>query len=324
MLLIIPNNIDNQLRKGKATNTYNTYVFMLSKLFKEALNTDTFSINELKNKDKIIVYLDSLSLTSKKLVTIAIVMILKAAKGPKDLIDFYGKLARKYRIEDKKLRKYRIATSDEMVWHITWSWIKLIKKEYKYFLDNVDKTSLTELAYQRLFMGYVVFELLTSIPPQRGEALFNCYIDRDIKGSNIIDTKKKEWIIRASKTKRSYGKRVIPLTDSIISLIKDWMSISNCKDKLLICNDQGDKMSTQSYTQYLNNTLFRTEASRNISTDDLRKAYVTHMIVHVGVDEEERDTMANLLGHSTTTMLELYLKPDLETNILLGGKIRYI
>lgn len=320
MPIELPNELDQKFKKDKTDTTYNTYMFMISKLFKEALNTETFSLNELKKKDTIKDYIESLSLTTKKLTTIAIVMLLKAAKYDKTLIDYYGKMARRYRIEDKKLRKFRAATEDEMVYHVNWQYLKELKKEYKNFLNSVNKHSLHDITYKRLFMGYLVFELLTSVPPQRGEALFNCYIDRDVKGSNIIDTKKKQWIIRASKTKKSFGERIIPLSNELISLIKEWETMSNCLDKLLICNDKGQKMSTQSYTQYLNNTVFRTGASRQISTDDLRKAYVTHMIVHEGTNTKMRDTMANLLGHSPTTMMELYFKPNLEENISFGGK----
>ena len=288
---------------------------MLSKLYKELYNTETFSIDKLQNKNEIKDYLSTKSLTTQKLITISIVMILKAAGGSTELINYYGKLARKYRIEDFELRKNREATVDEKLYHVTWTWIKLMKNEYKNFLDSIDKKSITDLGYKRLFMGYVVFELLTDIPPQRGEALFNCYVDRDVKGSNKIDLKNKQWIIRESKTKRSYGDRIISLDDKIVKLIDQWMTISNCNEKLLLCNDKGKKMSTQSYTQFLNCTLFRTHTSRFISTDDLRKAYVTHMIVHVGVDDCERKKMAAMLGHSLDTMMSLYFKPTLEDGL---------
>lgn len=311
----IPQKVDNSFRKGKTNNTYNTYKVMLSKLFKEEFNTDTFSIKNIEDTDRVMNYINTLTLTSKKILTISIVMILKATDAPTSLVDFYGKMAREYRIEDKNMRKNREATSDELVWHITWDWVKEMYKEYKHFLFNVDKSNMTELTYKRIYMGYVVFTLLIHIPPQRGEVLFNCYIDKDVPGYNNIDLTKKQWIIRQSKTQKSYGVRVIPLSDDIIDIVTKWLNISNCKNKLLICNDQGSKMSTQSYTQFLNNTIFRTQASRYVSTDDLRKAYVTHMIIHVGVNEMERNTMANLLGHSPSTMMELYFKPQLEDGI---------
>ena len=315
---IIPEKIYKKFKDGKTINTYETYRKMLGKLFKELFNENTYSLKKLKeNKDKVDKYLKKLSITSRKLISIAIVMILKASEAEKSLIDYYGVLAREYRIDDKKMRKDRDATEDEMAWHITWEWILLMKKDYKHFLDTVSINDLTDLAYKRIYMGWVIFDLITSLPPQRGECLFNCYVNRDVKGSNIIDLNKKVWIIRESKTKKSYGQRELPLNDKTIHNIREWMKISNCKDKLLICNDQGRKMSTQSYTQFLNCTLFKTGACRHISTDDLRKAYVTYMITHVGIEDEERLKMARDLGHSVSTMMSSYFKPDLETNILL-------
>ena len=98
MSLKIPEKIDKEFKKNKSKNTYTTYVCMLGKLFKEEFDTRDFSIEKLKQFDKVKEYLDTISLTSKKLITIAIVMILKAGECDKTTIDFYGKLARQYRI----------------------------------------------------------------------------------------------------------------------------------------------------------------------------------------------------------------------------------
>ena len=53
--------------------------------------------------------------------------------------------------------------------------------------------------------------------------------------------------------------------------------------------------------------------------DKIQFSLVNGWKLAVGVDEKERDTMARTLGHSPETMMCLYFKPDLETNILLGG-----
>ena len=304
MSLIIPEHIDKKFKENKSEATIKTYKSMLYKFFRECFNTDIFNIQLLQDRKKVINYLDKLSTTSIKIITIAVVMLLKAANAPKEMIDEYGKMARFSRIKDLKERQHRPTTKEEEEVYMPWSDIIKIRTEYRNLLNN-DKyiNTLTDLEYQRLFMKYITLCLFTYIPPQRGQVYFNCYIDKHPKGANYIDTRSGKLHIREYKTKRSYGDREINLPKPLIELIKTWEKIHNCKKGLLLCNTQGRKMSTQSFTQFLH-SIFR----KNLSTDMIRKIYVSHILQNKGLNEERRKQLAFLMGHDIKTQIAFYNK----------------
>ena len=306
MSLFIPGHINKEFIKGKSKATIQTYKAMLHKFLKECFNTDIFDVQLLRDKEKVKKYLSKLSTTSIKLISIATVMLLKAANAPKDIIDFYGKIAREYRIKDLEERKYRETTEAEEDAYIEWSEIIKIRTEYKKLVNNQKYiNTLSDLEYQRLFMKYLILCLFTYIPPQRGQVYFNCYVNKPQKGSNYIDTKTGQLHILEYKTKRSYGERIINLPTPLLNIIKLWVKITNCNKCLLLCNAQGNQMSTQSFTQLLY-TIFQ----KNLSTDMIRKIYITHMIKDVGLNEEQRKHLAFLMGHSTKVQHEFYLKKE--------------
>lgn len=303
MSLIIPDDIDKEFRKGKSENTYKTYVAMMSKLFRECFDTKHFSVDALKDTKKVEKCLKPMSTTSEKIITIALVMTLKAANAPKSLIDAYGKMARASRIKDSKERVGRKVTLAESEAFLPWKAILAIRDEYESMIkDKSYMQDLTKLEYARDYMRYVTICLFTMIPPQRGEVYFNMYIDRPDEDNNI-DTKKGVMTIKEHKTKRSYGERQIRLPPKLNNLIKEWKEVSNCSSGLLLCNSQGKRMTTQSFTQFVNDIF-----ERKISTDMLRKIYITHMIEDMKISEAEKADLAQLMGHSQKVQKDYYLK----------------
>tara|TARA_B110000908_G_C10266245_1_gene464231 strand:- start:2146 stop:3069 length:924 start_codon:yes stop_codon:yes gene_type:complete len=306
MSLIVPENIFKKFKKGKSKNTVKTYISMVSKLFRECFNTDQFSVEKLKDTDKVAKYLNKLSTTSIKIITIGVVMLLKAANAPKNLIDSYGRVAREYRIKDLKERQGRAVTEEEQEAYIPWSEVINIRTEYRKMVnDKSYVNTLTDLEYQRLFMRYLTLALFTMIPPQRGEVYFNCYIDKNKKGQNYIDTNTGILHIREHKTRKTYGDRAIKLPKTLVDLIKSWKTISNCKKGLLLCNSQGNNMSSQGFTQFIN-SIFES----GISTDMLRKIYITHMYDDIKINDEQKEKLARMMGHSRSVQKEFYHKPD--------------
>lgn len=305
--LIIPKDIDDRFKEGKSEETYRTYTAMLGKLFKEVFGTNKYDMSHLDKVKKVEAYLNSdtnpLSVTSKKLITIAAVMLLKASDAPKDLIDVYGKLARQYRIEDTQMRKHRPATEKERLASLHWDDIIQIREAYGACLNDPECTDeMTEKEYNRFFMKYVTLCLFTMIPPQRGQVFFKAYINRDLPDYNLIDLKKKQLIIRNEKTTKSYGTRIIDLPSDLVTVLTKWHKVVG--DSLLLPNSLGEEMSTQSFTQFLKGIF-----NRDISTDMLRKIYVSDKI-HSGVSREEREVMAAMMGHSLTQQAHSYDKQD--------------
>lgn len=303
----IPSNIDKIFRKGKSEETYKTYTIMLNKMFRELWDTNVFSVDKLKNVAMVKKYIerDSLALPSKKIITIAAVMILKAAGASQTLIDEYGKMARDYRIKDNQSRKNRTPTEKERESLLDWSDILAIRKCYKSCLnDQLCTKEMTDLEYKRWYMKYVALCLFTMIPPQRGQVFYNCYIDKKIKDSNMIDTEKSLLIVNNEKTTKTYGVREIPLPKELNNIIKDWKDVVGTP-YLLMPNSKNEKMSSPAWTQFMN-SIFK----RDMSTDMLRKIYVSHMIGNTGITIEERKQMADLMGHSMNMQQHGYFKGD--------------
>ena len=306
MVINVKPDILARFKEGKSQETVKTYLSMLTKFFREAFNSDTFEITPLKSIEKVKKYLSTLSTTSYKLITIATVMLLKAADASKDLIDIYGKLARHSRIKDLEERQHRPATEAELEAYMSWDDIVKLRNDYsKRLNDRATIQSMTELEAQRFFMRYLTLCLFTMIPPQRGQIYFNCYVDkRPRNGANYVDTKKGELHIREYKTKRSYGERIIKLPPQLTSLIKDWKQVTNCTNSLLLCDSQGKKMTTQCFTQFVNSIF-----GKNISTDMIRKVYTSHMYKK-GLTEEQQKQLAALLGHSHKVSQAFYKKKE--------------
>ena len=303
----IPHNIYIEFVKGKSKETIKTYQAMIKKMFREIWKTNVFSVDKLTQFDVVKNYINNskLSVPSKKIITIAAVMMLKAAKAPQLLIDEYGKMARQFRIEDSAMRKDRSATAKERLALIDWPQVIEVRNVYKECMDDPKCLSeMTEGETKRWHMKYVTLSLFTMIPPQRGQVFYNCYIDNDVPGSNLFDTKASQLIVRNEKTTRTYGIRTIPIPKELNDIVKKWKSHVG-SPYLLMPNNKNKQLSSPAWTQFMKSIFLR-----DVSTDMLRKIYITHMINELGIDIEERSRLALLMGHSPSVQQHGYYKSD--------------
>ena len=303
--LVLPYEIRKKFVKNKSDETIRTYLTMAGKYFKEVFDTNAFSIEALKKTNKLEAYLKrkDISITSKKLITIALVMILKAANAKQSLIDTYGKYARKYRIQDSNMRKDRYATGYEITDYLEWDDIIQYRDTYENCLNDdkcLDEMTVPEFA--RFYMRYITLCLFTLIPPQRSQVYYDCYIGKDKAKSNFIDLNKKVLKIRNDKTSRSHGEREVPLPDTLVKILSKWLKFKG--EGILLPNAKGEKMSTQSFTQYMKSIFMK-----DISVDMLRKIYITHRI-NIGMTSSASKKLAELMGHTTEVQASFYLKSD--------------
>lgn len=303
--LVLPYDIRKQFIKNKSDETIRTYLVMAGKYFTESFGTNAFSIKHLENKDKLIKYLENpeISITSKKLITIALVMILKAAGANQELIDFYGKYARKYRIYDVNMRKNRNIIGNERTDYIEWVDIIDYRDTYENCMNDkkcIDEMTMNE--FYRFYMKYITLCLFTMIPPQRSQVYYDCYIGKSVGNSNFIDLKNKMLIVRNDKTTNVYGVRKVPLSDKLVSILTKWLKFKG--EGLLLPNAKGQKMSTQSFTQYMKSIFLK-----DISVDMLRKIYVTFRFDE-GISNKEKENLAEFMGHSMEIQSNSYLKSD--------------
>ena len=260
-----------------SNNTIKLYEYILGKLDKKDL-TNTQDISQ---------YLETLSLSNKKSTLAAIMYHLKQQNSDQTIIDFYGKLARDVRIEDTILRIKRDITVEEDKNYISWDEVISMRDLFKNY-----KT-------KREHMKYILLCLYTYIPPQRGQCFYNCYIDKDVDGSNKIDTNYKQLILREYKTKRLYGEKTIDLPDELISILLIWKP--NSSTGLLLFNNKNEMMTTSVFTSFLYSIF-----NRHISTDMLRKIYISNNISNKDICERKK--IASDMGHSVLVQEFYYNK----------------
>lgn len=318
--LELPPSICYYFSEGKSENTIKTYLIMLLKLHKELFHSTTIQLDKIINNPKSVEdYLKNQTITTRKIISIALVMLLKSiqkcqlngdkeckTKITKDIIDTYGKIARQYRIEDYKHRFQRPLTQQEKEGNIGWE--AIIKKREKlnkmvHSPEFKKSNSMDDKIFY--FLQYLLLSLYTYIPPQRGQVYYSALIDppSNKRNTNYIDTANKEIVIKEHKTKKSFGTRTIALPQPLLKVIKEWQRINPCYDYHLICNNNNEKMSAQSYTTFLNKIF-----DKPISTDQLRKLYVTNIIKTRELTKDEIKDLAKSLGHSVTTLKHYYIK----------------
>lgn len=238
-------------------------------------------------------YLNNLSMANKKLTSVAIVKHLKDNNVDQDTIDYFGVIARDTRVEDTIMRTKRDATVDEKENYMSWEDILELREDY----NNKIKTGT---AKSRDEMKYVALCLFTMIPPQRGQVFYNCYIDREVPTANILKLDTKELIVREYKTKRLYGTKSIKLPQELVDVLTVWKP--KCINNILLPNNKFKPMDTSTFTSFMY-SIFK----QNISTDMLRKIYVSYRIKK-GITMEERKVLAEEMGHSVLVQEFNYVK----------------
>ena len=256
-----------------ADSTAKLYNTMLSKFNKEC--------GEIENTDKVSAYLSSLKLPSRKIMLVAIIRMLKAEEYPQDLINHYGILSQESRISDKIERTYRSPTAQEASNYISWESIIKIRDRLGDYKNDRDH------------MKYVILCLFTLIPPQRGQIYYNCYIDKEVEGSNTIDLNRKKLIATNYKTIRLYGKKEFDLPSDLVEVVKTWKPKCDKYKGRLLFTQKGKPLDQSSFSHYM----YSVFGGIKVSTDMLRKIYISKRAKE-GMTERERTQLAEAMSHS--------------------------
>jgi integrase len=243
-----------------------------------------------------------LPLPSRKIASVAIVRKMRDLGRPQEEIDKYGKIARDSRLEDNMNRVNRKSTKQEQENFIPWAQVLARRESMKNYKEKGIKDH----------MKYIVICMFTMIAPQRGEVFMNCFINRDVEGSNIIDLTTKEFTVREHKTKRTRGTFVIPLPDELVSILTNWLE--DCvrrevnADSRLIFAAKCNPVQPPNFTSMMN-AIFNSK----ISTDMIRKIYITHRVAQ-GMTMQERIDLAASMDHTLFQQEFTYNKKDIEIN----------
>tara|TARA_B110000908_G_scaffold131960_1_gene155337 strand:- start:414 stop:1229 length:816 start_codon:yes stop_codon:yes gene_type:complete len=248
---------------------------------------------DLDDRDLVNEFLSKQTANMERMYLMAIINKLKV-NGDMELLVYYQELGQKASLLDTLIRTKRSATKEERENYMAWSDI-LSLVDVRRGLKNKDVHS---------HMIYVLLSLYTLLPPQRGQVYYNCYIDKDVDNSNMIDTIQKKLIIKQHKTMRTYGSISLDIPDELNTILLEWTP--NCIDNRLLSTVRGKEVSGTSFTN-----LMYIIFGKKISTDMIRKIYVTEKLKSIR-SLAEREKLANDMGHSVVMQEFMYNKSDIE------------
>ena len=271
-------------------STQKIYNYMLQRLFKHVKN-----IEDIESTHQ---YLDQLTPSVKKQSLMAILRYVRHNNYSNDIIDHYQKCASLASEQDQLERVKREATDTEKESFITWE--DVIAKR--------DSLKDTMVLGKKSHLMYVILCLYTMLPPQRGQVFYNCYIDKYVDGSNVIDLERKKLVIREHKAKARYGTIEIDLNDELSDILKVWKPHSVKCRRILLPNKSGKEFNASTF-----NSLLRCIFNSKLAVDMLRKIYISHQLSK-GISHEERRTLAHNMGHSVKTQEFYYKKKEFMKN----------
>ena len=114
-----------------------------------------------------------------------------------------------------------------------------------------------------------------------------------------VHSDRKLLLIRQSKGKKD---RVVPLSEKIISLLRDYYKLYRPKTWLFEGQKAGDKYSERSIQLVLNNALEKASIKKPVTLHWLRHSYATHLLEN-GTDLRY---IQELLGHNSSKTTEIY------------------
>jgi hypothetical protein len=182
----------------------------------------------------------------------------------------------------------------------------------KYQTDIINKKCKKKFVW----IKYLILAVYSLHPPLRGQDWYGTKIvnikndDKLLENYNIVLDKDKhniynivtgELVLKFYKTTKSYGLRILTLSDELQAIIKNWMTI-NRTQFLFPTLKTGLAMTQQSFTQRLN-TIF---SPKKVSTSMIRKVYISETIPSMTVTQ--RKELSKIMAHSLVMQEFVYKK----------------
>lgn len=277
----------NKLEDNIKPSSLKTYYFWFKKI------NDDFDIKIFTNLELVKTKLvDDTKLLSK--VIISLIRIFKILKVKESIIkkfnDYYKTIKPNIEIKEAKEEdKNNVLSVDD-----------IIKIKEKYKEQYADKPNLKNA------LSLLVLYLYTEIPPLRSQDYINTSFDFT-ETPNFISIKDKALFIREGKRTNINNARKINLNTNIIkaiSNVKKEVEKLGFKNKWLIPKiyDPNTNMKNDTFSKFLNSIF-----GKGISSSKLRNIYASHY-TDTGINAEERQEKADIMGHTVSTNLLTYNK----------------
>jgi len=289
-------------RSNIKENSLNAYVSNIRKVFIELFNND-IDVKHFNQFVKVRKYLESLTPATRKNIAIAIVILLRAYKVRKSILNKYKKYFEELSIEyENNYNKQLKSAKDEKNW-ITKEEIDTRLKELESKISKMDMENLSkndkDIIQQHLVVSLYIGE---HIPPMRNDYAGMKISKGPLEDGNYINMKTKQIILRQYKTEKTYGEKKIDIPAHIYDLIERWIKY-NPSGYLLANIKQFDPMTKNGLTKYI----YKIFRPRKVSTTILRKVYLTTKYPVIYNRKDMKDD-AYVMGHSVDTQQSIYTK----------------
>lgn len=288
-------------------NSLKAYLIALKKLNE---NKDIEDLKFLSNKSRVKEILEPLALSTKKNYLTAILVALPVVKGNNALIEYYREileeLNKQYMMEQLKQKK---SPKQEENW-LEQSELDKVRKELEKKVKDMDLKG-RETINNRMFntlQDLVIASLYTLLPPIRLDysPMEVIKTRKEIKeGKNYllnIGRNKKIFIIQEYKNVKSQGKKEIPISPKLNTLLNEFLKY-NIEDYFLL-NNRGTVLSPNGLGKAI--TRIFKPTGKNITINLLR-----HIFISNNVDMEalkKSQSLAEQMHHSTSTQQNIYYK----------------
>jgi hypothetical protein len=288
------------------------YTANLSKLRRDLDGDDEFKF--LQDREKVSEYLNKKSDSTKKAYLNSIIVLLQATNGDEELIKYYQSPRDTLNEDYKKMVATNEPTEKEKEKLITLD-------EWKNLIDKLDKetkefytkspNALTKKEYNMM-----LFQLINCLHrhiPLRND-YSNMKIVRTKREANqslakdpetnvlLLSRMFKQIYLVNYKTSGTYGTKVIPMPDPVVSCVMRFLRVSK-NNKWLISNFKGSPLSTTEYSKFLISN-FEKHLGKKIGSSTLRKIYLSGK--YGGVLQSMKQDSDNMC-HSLNTQ-KIYIK----------------
>lgn len=302
--------------KEKSLNAYLIALKKMYRLISDNENYDSSLFNNVgflkkKNYNKIIDFLDTLKLPTRKNYLAAILVALTANDKDNEVIKQYRNHLETIAIEYQdqiSTKKKSNKLSDNWV---TMAELKKIVGRYKRNIKEkklVSKEAFNNADFD-LFQRFLIGSLYTLLPPVRNDYAdmevisfkdYNKLKDKDNNYLVIVGKNKKFFSFGAYKTSEVYGIKMVQIPAPLNKIINTWLNYN--KTGYFIISKQKKPITDNGLTKLLYKTF--SETGKNIGSTIIRHIYLSEKYGDIN-DEKEADSDAMM--HSLATQKE-YVK----------------
>lgn len=295
-----------KLRPNLKDNTIHQYSLQLTKLQK-LFDTDDYKF--LDNPKDVANKISHLHYTSQRNAYNAIILLLLAIEGDKELIEEYGKmrdeLNNKYeeeqasgKISEKQSKNFVEMSEVENMVNEMGNIVKSYKK----------KESLNQNERQ-LLKAYTLFSILIRIPTRNDQAgmiliskkMYNKLKEEDKKAHNylLMEKSSMKFIYNQYKTAKKYAENIVDIPKDLEKILRMYIRIMGINSGDILFD-----MTKNAQSQLLLK-MSQKYMGKRISSTMIRKIYLSSKY---GDTLKEMKEDAKIMGHSTDVAQSVYIK----------------